>query len=60
VVVNFILTEQQFAQIEKQLISCNSKLDTELKKSENLAKDLEQSGEYLIKIILISVFLLFL
>lgn len=59
-VVNFILTEQQFAQIEKQLISCNSKLDTELKKSENLAKDLEQSGEYLIKIILISVFLLFL
>ncbi|KAK3745429.1 hypothetical protein QZH41_010253, partial [Actinostola sp. cb2023] len=36
--------EQQFAQIEKQLITCNSKLDAEVKRNVNITEELQQSG----------------
>ena len=43
----FILysTEQQFSLIEKQLISCNAKLESEQKQHERLKKEHEETGE---------------
>ena len=37
--------EQQFNQIEKQLISCNAKLESEQKQHERLQKEHEETGK---------------
>jgi len=37
--------EQQFSLIEKQLISCNAKLESEQKQHERLKKEHEETGE---------------
>ena len=39
------ITEQQFSQIEKQLISCNAKLESERKQHERLQKEHEVTGK---------------
>lgn len=36
--------DQQFNQLEKQLISCNSKLEYEVKNNEALKKQVEEAG----------------
>lgn len=41
--------EQQFNQIEKQLISCNAKLESEKKQHERLQKEHEETGEFKLK-----------
>jgi len=38
------LVEQQFNQIEKQLISCNAKLESEQKQHARLQKEHEETG----------------
>ena len=37
-------TEQQFTQIEKQLISCNARLESEQKQHARLQKEHEETG----------------
>ena len=41
-----LFVEQQFAQLEKQLISCNTKLEVESKRTSELQQELEQTGSY--------------
>ena len=43
--VSLTFIEQQFNQIEKQLISCNAKLESEQKQHERLQKEHEESGK---------------
>lgn len=43
--VSLTSIEQQFSQIEKQLISCNAKLESEQKQRERLQKEHEETGK---------------
>lgn len=43
--------EQQFNQIEKQLISCNARLESEQKQHERLQKEHEETGKPRLKCI---------
>ena len=43
--VSLYIIEQQFSQIEKQLISCNAKLESEQKQHERLQKEHEETGK---------------
>jgi hypothetical protein len=42
----FFIVDQQFNQLEKQLISCNSKLEHEAKSNEVLKKHLDETGSF--------------
>lgn len=43
--VSLTFIEQQFSQIEKQLISCNAKLESEEKQHERLQKEHDETGK---------------